>query len=89
MRVKQTPKQEGGKLYGSGCVQLSAQIRRQEGLKDGDKVKVWVRVYDPATAKTVGEATFEAILTSGGEIYVAKHIPGAQPGQLVDLILLS
>lgn len=88
MLVEQVFKQSGGKLYGNHCVQLSARIRRALGLQDGDRVKVHMHVYEPKTKRSVGDASFEAVLTSGGELYVGGQVVGARPGHQVDLVLL-
>jgi len=87
MKVGTAPKQTGSVLYGSGCVQLAAAIRHQLGLRDGSDVRVWVRVYD-SEQREVGDATLDAVLTSGGELYIGKKVPGARRGHQVDLIVL-
>lgn len=89
MQIRRVPKQVGGKVYESGCVQLCATVRRAAGLKDGDYVKIWVRVYDAESATEIGNGVVCAPLTSGGEIYLGQKMPGARAGHAVDLILIE
>lgn len=88
MRVEWVPKQVGAKIYANGCVTLSATIRKQHGLKDGDEVMVWIETYDASSHLRLGEGAVRARMTSGGEVYLSRSIVGAQPGRLVDLVLL-
>jgi len=88
MRVTTAVKQVGARLYRTGCVQLAAALRREHGLGDKDRVHVHVRVYE-TTGMEVGEAVITAPITSGGELYIGKCVPGASAGHMVDLVLLD
>jgi hypothetical protein len=88
MRIEWVPKQVGAKIYGNGCVTLTATIRRRYGVRDGDYVVIWIETYDASTRQRLGEGVVRARVTSGGEVYLSREVEGAQPGRLVDLVLI-
>ena len=87
MRITTATKQVGARLYRTGCVGLAAALMREHGIGDRDQVHAYVRVYE-STGREVGEAIVTAPVTSGGELYLGNKVPGAQAGDMVDIVLL-